>query len=53
MSADIKIEPSASGNGWYWAVVVDGEIYADGECDGHAEARDRAHANYQEWNLKQ
>lgn len=51
--ADIKIEPAASGDGWYWALVVDGGVYADGECPLAGEARDKAHAAWKEWNQKQ
>ena len=49
----MKIEPSKTGDGWYWAIVVDGGIYADGECVSALEARDQAHAAWKEWNNKQ
>lgn len=51
--ADMKIEPAASGDGWYWAVIVDGGVYADGEHESASEARDAAHAAWSEWNRMQ
>ena len=51
--ADMKIEPSATGDGWYWAIAIGGDIYADGECVTASEARDHAHAAWKEWNSKQ
>lgn len=51
--ANMKIEPSATGDGWYWAITIAGGIYADGECVTASEARDNAHAAWKEWNSKQ
>ena len=51
--ADMKIEPSATGDGWYWSITIGGDIYADGECVTASEARDHAHAAWKERDGKQ
>ena len=47
------VEPSRSDPGmWYWAVKIDGEIYADGEADSEEWARHKTILNLNEWKEK-
>ena len=46
----VKIERSKTNPGdWYWAVLVDGEVYADGEEGSEAAASRKAIANRNEY----
>ncbi|MDE2101702.1 MAG: hypothetical protein KGL39_30935 [Patescibacteria group bacterium] len=48
------VEPCKDGSGnWYWAVKVDGEVYADGEAESRMVAQSRAVGNYDDWLEKQ
>jgi hypothetical protein len=42
----------SSGN-WYWALKVNGELYADGEAENHMIAQSRVETAYDEWSAKQ
>lgn len=54
MRAEIVVEPALDSPGdWYWAVKVDGGIYADGTAENLMVAQSRASDVYQEWKAMQ
>lgn len=48
----IKCKQSKNGSGWYWALLIDGEVYADGEAGSWSEGRGKAQAARREWEQK-
>lgn len=46
------VEPKLDGN-WYWAVKIDGEVYADGEEGSKDLARHKCQLNLNEWKAQQ
>ncbi len=49
-AVETVLEPSKDGSGnWYWAVKIDGEVYADGEEGTRDLANNRLIRNLDKW----
>lgn len=49
-NVELVVAPDLAGDaGWYWAVKIEGGIYADGEAENRMVAQSRCSDAYEEW----